>query len=170
MRPLNELQIGSLFSTYQKYHPIFKSCNLGSKKEPWHWCGECPKCLFVYIILSPYLTQTELVEIFGTNLLEKEDLLPIFLQLLGYAKTKPFDCIGTIREVRYAVSITIHQWKEKTLPYLLMYYQTHYPLCLEDNPELDYNTRHNLNAHFEAIIKKELRCNHDTRNNRTIKK
>ncbi len=165
LRPLNELQIGKLFSNYKKYHPIFKSCNQGSKKEVWNWCCECPKCLFVYIILSPYLTQEELVEIFGVNIFEKKELLPTFLQLLGYSETKPFDCIGTIREVKYAVSITIYNWNKTKLPYLLAYYKEHFPLYLEDNPELDYNINHNLDNHFEEIIKKELRCDDDTRDN-----
>ena len=55
LRPLSEYQIAMLFSNYEKYHEIFKSCNVGSKKEPWHWCCSCPKCLFVYIILKNML-------------------------------------------------------------------------------------------------------------------
>lgn len=161
LRPLNELQIVKLFSQHKKYHPIFKSCNLGSKTEPWHWCGSCPKCLFIFIILSPYLTEEELVSIFGCNLFEKESLLPTFLELLGYAETKPFDCIGTIREVRYAVSKTIESYKGR-LPYLLSYYQENYPLYLGDNPECDYNSLHNVNQHFEQIIQRELRCHDET--------
>ena len=73
LRPLSEYQIAMLFSNYEKYHEIFKSCNVGSKKEPWHWCCSCPKCLFVYIILSPFLYKEKLIRIFGEDLFEKED-------------------------------------------------------------------------------------------------
>ena len=43
-------------------HKIFKSCNVGSKSIPWNWCCDCPKCLFVYIILSPFLTKEERIK------------------------------------------------------------------------------------------------------------
>lgn len=36
LRPISELQIAMLFSKYKKYHKIFRSCNVGSKKEPWY--------------------------------------------------------------------------------------------------------------------------------------
>src|SRR5699024_1564771 len=38
LRPISELQIAYLFSKLEKYHKVFKSCNVGSKKEPWYWC------------------------------------------------------------------------------------------------------------------------------------
>ena len=35
LRPLTEYQIAMLFSKYEKYHNVFKSCNEGSKTIPW---------------------------------------------------------------------------------------------------------------------------------------
>ena len=61
LRPLNELQIAMAFSKFEKYHTIFKSCNVGSKGAEWKWCCNCPKCLFVYIILSPFLYKQKLI-------------------------------------------------------------------------------------------------------------
>ena len=61
LRPISELQIAMLFSKLEKYHKIFKSCNVGSKKEPWKWCCNCPKCLFVFTILSPFLYKEKLI-------------------------------------------------------------------------------------------------------------
>ena len=55
LRPLKEIQIAMIFSKYKKYHALFKSCNVGSKTEPWKWCCNCPKCLFVFIILRVFL-------------------------------------------------------------------------------------------------------------------
>lgn len=156
LRPLSEYQIAMLFSNYEKYHEIFKSCNVGSKKEPWHWCCSCPKCLFVYIILSPFLYKEKLIRIFGEDLFEKEDLLDIFIELTGYGKTKPFECVGTYEEVRYAITKTISKLDKK--PYLLKYYKEHFELeNLNKNLENKYNRENNLNPYFENLLKSELK-------------
>ena len=63
LRCLSEFQIGMLFSQYKDYHKVFKSCNVGSKSVPWKWCCNCAKCLFVYIILSPFLYKDDLIDI-----------------------------------------------------------------------------------------------------------
>ena len=155
LRPLSEFQISLLFSEFKKYHDVFRSCNIGSKQNPWVWCGKCPKCLFVYIILSPKLYKDELVNIFGKDLYEDEELLPIFKELIGDASTKPFECVGTIKEVRYALSLTIK--KLYNLPYLLKYYKDNYDF-IEEKLEDKYNTLNNLPEEFESILKENLKC------------
>lgn len=104
LRPLKEIQIAYLFSKYQKYHKIFRSCNVGSKKEPWLWCNNCPKCLFIFIILRAFMSKKELVDIFGENLLDRKDFEKDFLDLIGKSTNKPFECVGTIDEVNYAMN------------------------------------------------------------------
>jgi hypothetical protein len=121
LRPLNELQIASLFSRLPQYHPVFRSCNAGSKTNS--WCGHCAKCLFTFIILSPFLAESRMVKIFGKDLFEDESLKQFFDQLTGVADEKPFDCVGTINEVNLALCETIRQRKEMELPYLLNYYR-----------------------------------------------
>lgn len=159
LRPLSEFQIGMLFSKFEQYHTTFKSCNVGSKGETWQWCCNCPKCLFVYIILSPFLYKEKLVKIFGEDLYEKETLLNTFLELIGDAKTKPFECVGTIAEVRYALTMIINKY-EHELPYLLKYYKDNYDLSnLNEKLELQYNDENNLDEQFEKIVKEAL-ANH----------
>ena len=104
LRPIKEIQIAYLFSKLDDYHKIFRSCNLGSKKTPWEWCCKCPKCLFVFIILRAFLPLSKLEEIFGCNMLDDKMLEKDFLELIGEADTKPFECIGTIDEVKYALN------------------------------------------------------------------
>lgn len=157
LRPLTEFQIGMLFSKLEKYHKTFKSCNLGSKGETWEWCCECPKCLFVYTILSPFLYKEKLINIFGKDLFEDETLLETFQELLGYKETKPWECVGTYEEVRYAVSLLIKKLENQELPYLLKYYKDNYPLYLEDKFETKYNNKNNLDEHFEKIIKEAIK-------------
>ena len=101
LRPLNELQIASLFAQCEAYHPVFRSCNVGSKTNS--WCGHCPKCLFTWIILSPFLSREKLTAIFSKDLLNDSTLRPFFEELNGTAPVKPFECVGTVEEVRACV-------------------------------------------------------------------
>ena len=102
LRPLNELQIAKLFSRAKEYRKVFKSCNAGSKTDS--WCGRCPKCLFTWLALSPFISRGELADIFGKDLLKDNDLRPILDQLDGSAEVKPFECVGTVGEVRACVN------------------------------------------------------------------
>lgn len=156
LRGISEFQIGKLFANYKSYHSVFKSCNLGSKEKEWHWCCNCPKCLFVYMILSPFLYKEELVNIFGYDLYEKEELLDTFKEILGYSETKPFECVGTYSEARYAVSLLIDKLDRDRLPYLLKYYFDNYELELDGRDILGYNEKNNLDDYYETLVKKEL--------------
>lgn len=101
LRPLNELQIAALFFKLPQHHFSFRSCNVGSKTDS--WCGNCPKCLFTYVILSPFLPQEKLKKIFGKNLLKDNSLETILDKLDGKAAVKPFECVGTPEEVSAAL-------------------------------------------------------------------
>ncbi len=105
LRPLTEIQIAWLFSKCERFHKVFRSCNVGSKKGI--WCCNCPKCLFVYIILLPFLEDVKLIDIFGENLLNKESLDLYFRELIGVEANKPFECVGTRREVLIALKAYI---------------------------------------------------------------
>ena len=155
LRCLTELEIAKLFSRYEKYHQVFKSCNVGSKTEPWNWCGNCAKCLFVYIILSPFLYKEKLVNIFDKDLYEDKSLLNTFIELVGYSDSKPFECVGTYSEARYAVSMAIKSINGK-LPYLLKYYYEHYPLYEDEKLLIGINEKNNIDLKFMEIIRKEL--------------
>lgn len=104
LRPLNELQIAKLFSKFSWHFESFRSCNVGSKTNS--WCGQCPKCLFTYTILSPFLSRPTLIRIFGKRLLDEESLAPILDELSGISEVKPFECVGTPEEVNVALQMT----------------------------------------------------------------
>lgn len=163
LRPLNELQIAKLFSKHEQYHHTFKSCNVGSKGKEWIWCCNCAKCLFAYIILSPYLYKEKLVSIFGIDMFEKKELLTTFLELTGNRETKPFDCVGTFEEVNFAISKTIQNLKteNKPLPYLLQYYKENYELVETENNDITkrYNEENNLTEEQNNILRKEVFSN-----------
>ena len=159
LRPLSELQIAFLFSKLKKYHKIFKSCNLGSKNDEWVWCLNCSKCLFAYIILSPFLDILEMNEIFNENLLDKECLLNDFIGLIGELESKPFECVGTIREVNYCVNKVIQKYlsNNEKLPYLLNYYYEKYGnKKIDDEILCEYNNENNLDNYFNNLVKERM--------------
>ncbi|MDR1753541.1 MAG: hypothetical protein LBR74_01365 [Eubacterium sp.] len=101
LRPLNEWRITERFVSYKKYLNIFQSCNVGTKADI--WCGKCAKCLYVYIMLSAFLKDGSLIKIFGSDMLSNETLTPIFEGLIYENVDKPFECVGTREEVKYAL-------------------------------------------------------------------
>ena len=55
-------------SELEQYHHVFRSCNRAFAQEPGRtrsqWCGECDKCLFVNLVLAPFLSRSALRDIF----------------------------------------------------------------------------------------------------------
>lgn len=137
LRPLSELQIAMLFSRHEKYFDIFRSCNVGSKQDV--WCAHCPKCLFAYIILAPFIPPQRINGIFGRCLLDDPSLLPFFHQLTGRAATKPFECVGTVEEVRCALSMTLDRWYPEHRPCLLADYPDTAPSTALDTLSSNHN-------------------------------
>ena len=144
LRPINEIQIASLFAKNKEYYKVFKSCNVGSKTDS--WCGKCPKCLFTYLIMSPFIPKNELVEIFGNDLLNDSELLPILKQLKGEAEVKPFECVGTVEEVNACLAASS---RDVT------------PVASIEDLLKQYDVVNNLPKHFEAILKDNLFINND---------
>ena len=136
LRPLSELQIASLFARYEAYHPVFRSCNVGSKTDS--WCGHCPKCLFTWIILSPFLSRGQLTAIFGKDLMADASLQPVLEELNGTAAVKPFECVGTVEEVQACLKATQNNMLEV------------------DEILHRFNTNHFLPERFEQILKSNL--------------
>jgi len=77
------------------------------------WCGECAKCLFVYLTLCPYLKKKQLLKIFGEDLLRKKKLQPILKNLIGQGRAKPFECVGTYTEAKKALKLCLKNSKIK---------------------------------------------------------
>ena len=157
LRPLSELQIAYLFSKQKDYLSVFRSCNAGSKTD--EWCCECAKCMFTFIILSPFISPERLTAVFGENMFEKEHLLPIFQELCGLSKEKPFECVGTIEEVCLALIQTVKQYD--TLPFLLQYF-TKTPLYEQyrhvnfENQMQTLNTQHFLSEKEMKLLEQQL--------------
>lgn len=111
LRPLTEYEIVEKFVQFPQYFSIFSSCNRNfsqSKNAPSKWCGECPKCAFVFSLLSAVLSEKEVLSIFGGNLLDKPSLEKTYRELVGIEGYKPFECVGTPEEMKYAL-LNVHK-------------------------------------------------------------
>lgn len=110
LRPFYEIRIVKMFSEYRKYFQHFSSCNMSFRvnevRPKTLWCGQCPKCAFMYSMLSAFLTKKQLYKIFKKNLFEDETLLQTYADLLGQGTLKPFDCVGTFEESQAAFTLT----------------------------------------------------------------
>lgn len=106
LRPFYEIRIAEMFARHKKYFKKFTSCNRAFRVRGSRtlrlWCGACAKCVFVFILLSAFVSKKDLFTIFGKNLYEEMALLPMFKDVLGLGKMKPFDCVGTFEEAQVA--------------------------------------------------------------------
>ncbi|WP_426662975.1 UDP-N-acetyl-alpha-D-muramoyl-L-alanyl-L-glutamate epimerase [Rhodanobacter aciditrophus] len=121
LRPYSELAITRAFARLTPYFDAFSSCNrnfriLGPKPAD-RWCGQCPKCHFVFLALAPFLPKPRLLAIFGRNLLDDETQAAGFDALLEYQDHKPFECVGEGAEARAAMYALSQrpEWQEDAL-------------------------------------------------------
>jgi hypothetical protein len=110
LRPLTELAIMRRFADLREYHPVFTSCNRAFHLDESRrrlWCGECPKCRFVFLCLAPFVPREALLAVFGgRDLLADEDQREGFLELLNAdGRMKPFECVGEPDECRAALTL-----------------------------------------------------------------
>lgn len=135
IRKYGELQISKMLTKYPQYFPVFSSCNAGMKiaaetmKSPAsakgfgeaRWCGNCVKCLFVYMTLYPFLPEPDLKIIFGEDIFQNKKLLPVLKDLVGDSTTKPWECVGTKKEANEALKMCVSKIKKtgEKFPYLL---------------------------------------------------
>lgn len=152
LRPLSELRISEIFAQIGmgKYGATFSSCNKAftQGQTKMSWCGECPKCAFVFLALTPFVNRQQLEGLFGgKNLLTDLALEPTYRQLLGIEGDKPLDCVGEIKESRVALRLA-----QKHIPQLAKY---------EFELQNDYNFRA-LNKNYtppeiHSILERKLK-------------
>jgi hypothetical protein len=103
LRPIYEIQIAKIFSKMPKYFTAIRSCNVGQKTNS--WCCNCAKCLSTFILLKPFIGEEKTEKMFGQNLLAKPSLEKTLSGLVDENKVKPFECVGTKRELQIALNM-----------------------------------------------------------------
>ena len=99
LRDRSELWVAQQFARQTSFHHVFRSCNRAfaqrSVERAASWCGECDKCLFIDLILAPFLSRAALREIFAGEPLSRPDLVGPLRSLVGVGLDhKPFECVG----------------------------------------------------------------------------
>ena len=68
-RPRSELWVARGVRSAAAYFDTFMSCNRAFRQDPatraTTWCGECDKCLFIDLVLAPFVDRARLEALFG---------------------------------------------------------------------------------------------------------
>lgn len=117
LRGLSESQIADRFATSEQYFDVFTSCNrlfaLDPSRRASSWCGHCPKCQFVFVLLAPRLGRATCEKIFGRNLFADTGNRDGMADILGLGIHKPFECVGEYHEAAESMLAVIDdpQWQ-----------------------------------------------------------
>lgn len=161
LRPYSEARIAALFARETRFDRVFSSCNRNFKLSGHDgplWCGECPKCHFVFLIFAPVMDKARLLGIFGQNLLDKPGHETSFRELTGLAGQKPWECVGEILEAAaclYALTAR-PEWSDdfvvKTLRADLLRQYGEAPLHTALNDLMTDSIEHHIPADLAARI------------------
>lgn len=111
LRGRSELWVAERFAALERYHGVFRSCNRAFAIDPTRrlaeWCGVCDKCVFIDLVLAPFLSREQLRAIFGgTEPLDRDGNEEPLRALVGTSEAaKPFECVGDIDECRVAARL-----------------------------------------------------------------
>lgn len=119
LRQYSELSIARAFSRLTGYHSTFCSCNTAFRQQADagdRWCGHCPKCRFVGLMLAPFLTPEALVAIIGRDMFADPGQVEGFADLMSEAG-KPFECVGERGESAAAMRMLsgLPAWKDQVV-------------------------------------------------------
>lgn len=106
LRPLPELVVAAAFARQGVSLTAVNSCNRAYSLtgEGTEWCGTCPKCLFVELMVAPFTTPAQFVAGTGFDALADLALIDAYGDLLDPAR-KPYECVGTVTEVQLAFDL-----------------------------------------------------------------
>ena len=99
LRNRSEIWVAQEMAQQSQYLPVFRSCNRAfaqeESKRASNWCGECDKCLFINLVLAPFVPRSALKEIFASEPLANPSLVNQLEVLVGLgSEHKPFECVG----------------------------------------------------------------------------
>jgi hypothetical protein len=119
LRDRSELWVAKIFSQLEDYHHVFRSCNRAFTQvrelRAAVWCGTCDKCLFVNLVLAPFLSRAALRDIFASEPLSDPDRVGQLRVLVGIGLDhKPFECVGDPDESAVALTTVskLDEWSD----------------------------------------------------------
>ncbi|RJP29349.1 MAG: hypothetical protein C4527_11165 [Candidatus Omnitrophota bacterium] len=162
LRPLREIQVVGCFSNHTHLLRHFRSCNKQQKQDA--WCLRCAKCIAVYTLFYPFLTSSEMTEIFGGHVSDDRANVEILLQIMGEKGHRPFECIATKEEMSVALHLAVskHRCERTPLPPLLQYAEREllakYPVSTSDLESIlfSWNEEHLLPTEWAVFLKRRV--------------
>ena len=109
LRDKSELWVAREFARSHDVLTTFRSCNRAFRQDRNErartWCGECDKCLFINLVLAPFVPASTLDHIFSGNApLRRTDMDVALRTLVGLGtEKKPFECVGDPDECAVAL-------------------------------------------------------------------
>ncbi len=124
LRDRSELWVAKMFSEEVRFHEVFRSCNRAfsqvSERRSAKWCGECDKCLFVNLVLAPFLSRSALRTIFSGEPLSDPQRDAQLRTLVGIGHDhKPFECVGDPDESAVALHEVAAKEEWRDVPHLV---------------------------------------------------
>jgi hypothetical protein len=120
LRDRSEVWVAQVFSELPQFHHVFRSCNRAfaqaRERRLDTWCGRCDKCLFINLMLAPFLSRATLVDIFHHEPLGDEGLNEQLRVLVGVGTMyKPFECVGDPEESAAALKRVsqLDEWRDE---------------------------------------------------------
>jgi hypothetical protein len=96
LRPFYDIKLAAMLSKLTGYLDAFVSCNSGPG-----WCGQCSKCAWTFLALTPFLGIEKTISIFSKDLFQHQVSRKLILNLVT-GLIKPWECVGTRAESRLA--------------------------------------------------------------------
>jgi len=119
LRDRSELWVAREFAELTAYHGVFRSCNRAFAQEPASrattWCLKCDKCLFVALVLAPFVARATLATMLGGEPLADVRRETQLRTLVGLGERhKPFECVGDPDESAVALArvCELAEWRD----------------------------------------------------------
>ena len=119
IRQLTSVGVAKLFARYPAYLEVFTSDNAVFRINPdmrpnARWSLDSPKSLSSFILLTPWLSEADLLRAFGRDFLDEPSLEQLFWELTGQEGEPPLDCVGTTDELVVSLNVAVRQEKFAT--------------------------------------------------------
>ncbi len=116
IRPLTSVAVAKIFAKFSQYFEVFTSDNYVFRVDPTkrpngRWSLESPKSISSFILLAPWLSEADMLRIFGRDFLNEPSLEKLFAESIGHEGHPPLDCVGTVDELVLSLNLAAQQNK-----------------------------------------------------------
>ena len=112
-------------------------------------------------MVKAFLTDKDMARIFKSDMLDNESLRDIFNGLVYPDYDKPFECVGTKKEINLSLNMIIEKYNKqgKQLPALLREFKANIANLEQaiEQAKTDWNEDNNLPEQFEVALREYIK-------------